>query len=92
MKTASLQDDDRLQLRADSASHPDCARLRHVSHFCACVHRLSPQSDVLITAWYRVGVLMMSQLRCCFMCFDFVFVVNFMQHVFQSAFRLIFRE
>lgn len=49
MKTAG-----RLQLCADSASHPDCARLRHVSHFCARVHRLSPQSDVLITAWYSV--------------------------------------
>lgn len=54
MKTASLQDDERLQLCADSASLPDCARLRHVSHFCGGVHRLSPQSDVLITAWYRV--------------------------------------
>lgn len=54
MKTASPQDDGCLQLCADSASHPDCARLRHVSHFCARVHRLSPQSDVLITACYRV--------------------------------------
>lgn len=44
MKTAG-----RLQLCADSASHP-----HFVSHFCARVHRLSPQSDVLITAWYSV--------------------------------------
>lgn len=37
MKTASLQDDDRLQLCADSASHPDCAPCAScLSLLCLC--------------------------------------------------------